>query len=99
MQSSLKRSSERYKCKVLARWRWMAARGVGIEQAALEIGVAVEDLRRWSARPELEGPLLVPVQIEVDAPTRREIVVVLAGGVRVEGLTLEDIAELARRLS
>ena len=29
MQSSLKRPSERYKRKVLARWRWMAARGVG----------------------------------------------------------------------
>ncbi|MCY0990688.1 hypothetical protein OV203_26325 [Nannocystis sp. ILAH1] len=41
MQTKQKARSERFKRKVLARWRWLAARGVGIEKAAREIGVVV----------------------------------------------------------
>jgi hypothetical protein len=98
MQTKQKRPSERFKRKVLARWRWLAARGVDLEQAALEIGVSAIDLRSWS-QGQVEAPLFVPVQVEVESAEQREIVVVLAGGVRVEGLSVADVAELVRRLS
>lgn len=97
MQTKQKRPSERFKRKVLARWRWLAARGVDLEQAASEIGVAVADLRAWTRDQEGEAPLLVSVQVEAESTTRREIVV-LAGGVRIEGLSVADVVELVRRL-
>ena len=99
MQTKQKRPSERFKRKVLARWRWLTARGVDLERAAIEIGVPVADLRAWSRAQEVDAPLFVPVQIEDESTTPREIVVVLPGGVRVEGLTVADVAELVRRLS
>jgi hypothetical protein len=43
-------------------------------------------------------PLLVPVCIK-DETEQRNLVVVLRCGARVEGLSLEDVAELARRLT
>jgi transposase len=99
MQTKQKRPSERFKRKVLARWRWLAARGVDLERAALEIGVSAIDLRAWSQGQVIEAPLFAPVQVEVESAEQREIVVVLAGGVRVEGLSVADVAELVRRLS
>ena len=91
--------SERFKRKALARWRLLAASGVSLELAALEIGVMVDELRAWSRDAEGKAPLFVPVQVEGETAERRALVVVLAGGVRVEGLTIADVAELARRLS
>lgn len=91
--------SERFKRKVLMRWRWLAERGVGVEEAALEIGVAMTDLRRWSRSEEVDAPLIVPVRIEAEPLARREITVVLESGVKVEGLTVAEVAELLRRLS
>lgn len=76
----------------------MAARGVGLERAAEELGVTAADLRAWS-RVHEGAPLVVPVQIEAEAVESRGLVVVLAGGVRVERLTLADVVELVRRLS
>ena len=89
--------SERFKRKALARWRLLAASGGSLEQAALEIGVTVDELRSWSR--DGKAPLFVPVQVEDEIAERRALVVVLPGGVRVEGLTITDVAELARRLS
>lgn len=94
-----KSPSERFKRKVLMRWRWLEGRGVGVEQAADEIGVAADDLRRWSRSEEAGAPLIVPVQIEAEPTVRREITVVLESGVRVEGLTVSEVVELLRRLS
>lgn len=48
---------------------------------------------------EAGAPLLVPVQVEAESPSPRQIAVVLVSGVRVEGLTVAEIAELLRRLS
>lgn len=98
-----RRSSERFRRKVVARWRWLEARGVELVEAAREIGVTAGELRAWSQGQVDEARLIVPVQVEIedaDADAeRRGIVVVLGGGVRVEGLTVADVAELARRLS
>lgn len=84
---------------------------MSVEQAALEIGVGAADLRRWSRGNEAETPLIVPVQVEVEAPlivpvqveaestSPQQIAVVLRSGLRVEGLTVDEVAELLRRLS
>jgi hypothetical protein len=100
-ENDSKASGEHFKKKVLARWRWLARQGTSLEQAALEIGVAVTELRAWSQEESSAMPLIVPVYVEGEA-TRIErggLVAVLAGGVRVEGLTIADVVELARRLS
>jgi hypothetical protein len=98
MQTKQKGPSERFKRKVLMRWRWLAERGMSLEQAALEIGVPTADLHRWSRGQEAEAPLIVPVQVEDESTVRREIVVVLRSGVRVEGLTVVEVADLLQRL-
>lgn len=101
MKDTKKRRSTRFKVKALARWRWLAERGVGLAAAAAEIGVAEADLRAWSSGEPTVERLLVPVHIEEGSTTvvERGLVAVLAGGVRVEGLTLDDVVALARRLS
>lgn len=99
MQTKQRGPSERYKRKVLMRWRWLAERGRSLEQAAFEIGVTTADLHRWSRGQETEAPLIVPVQVEDESTVRREIVVVLRSGVRVEGLTVVEVADLLQRLS
>lgn len=91
--------SEKFKRKVLARWRQLAMSGASFEQAAVEIGVTAAELRAWSRGAEDETPLLVPVQIADEGTERRSLVVVFAGGVRVEGLSVAEVAELVRRLS
>ena len=98
-ETKQKQRSERFKRKALARWRLLAASGVSLDQAALEIGVTAAELRAWSRGMEVEAPLFVPVQVAVDSAERRAIVVVLGDGMRVEGLTVADVAELVRRLS
>lgn len=98
MQTKQKGPSERLKRKVLMRWRWLAERGRSVEQAALEIGVPTVDLQRWSRGQEAEAPLIVPVQVEDESTVRREIVVVLRNGVRVEGLNVVEVADLLQRL-
>lgn len=46
-------------------------------------------------------PLVVPVTVEGERMVGggRGLVAVLAGGVRVEGLTIADVVDLVRRLS
>jgi hypothetical protein len=74
---------------------------MSLEQAALEIGVAAAELRAWSQEGSSKIPLIVPVYVanEVTTAERGGLVAVLAGGVRVEGLTVADVVELVRRLS
>ena len=99
MKTSERKTSETFKRKVLARWRVLSARGVATERAAVEIGVAVADLDTWIREAAPDSPLFVPVHVEDAAAGRGGLVVVLGWGVRVEGLSVADLAELARRLS
>jgi len=41
------KTSEKFKRKVLARWRVLSAGGVDLVRAAVEIGVAAADLEVW----------------------------------------------------
>lgn len=90
--------SERFKRKALARWRWLAARGVDLAGAAAELGLGVDELRSWVDEVE-DHRLIVPVQIadEVEPPPGG--VVVWVGSVRIEGLGVAEVAELVRRLT
>lgn len=92
------RCSAAWKRKVLARWRVLSARGMGIKEAAAEIGVDAADLRVWIGDGAMR-PLVVEVQIDDGVPPSQGVVVVLRHGVRVEGLSLADVAALARLLS
>jgi len=90
--------STRFKRKALARWRWLAVRGVELEAAAAELGLRADELRTWI--DEADGrELIVPVQIAEEAEAPRGGVVVVIGNVRIEGLRVAEVAELVRRLT
>lgn len=99
MKKSEKKASEAFKRKVLARWRLMSMRGVAVERAAIDIGVSVADLATWIREAASDSPLFVPVHVEDEAAAGSGVVVVFGCGVRVEGLSVADLAELARRLA
>ena len=58
------KTSEKFKRKVLARWRGLSARGVDPGRAAVEIGVGVADLEMWILEAASGSPLFVPVYVE-----------------------------------
>jgi hypothetical protein len=91
------KTSEKFKRKVLARWRGLSAQGMDPVRAAVEIGVEVADLKTWIGEAASDSPLFVPVRVEDEEQTG--VVVELGHGVRVVGLSVAELAELARRLS
>lgn len=99
MKKSEKKTSEAFKRKVLARWRLLSMGGMAVERAAVEIGVAAAELGMWIREATSESPLFVPVHVDDAASAGRGVVVVFGCGVRVEGLSVADLAELARRLA
>jgi len=99
MKKSEKKTSEAFKRKVLARWRLLSLRGVAVERAAVDIGVGTADLATWIREAASDSPLFVPVHVEDEAAVGSGVVVVFGCGVRVEGLSVADLAELARRLA
>ena len=60
-----------------------------------ELGVSWRTLSRWLAGKK-STPRFQPVQVV--APTKRELVVHGPRGLRIEGIDVEGIAELVRRL-
>lgn len=97
MMKAERRPSKAWERKCVARWRLLSAQGMDLQMAAAEIGVSANDLAVWS-RGSSGAPLLSPVCIK-DEAEQRKLVVVLGCGARVEGLSLEDVVELARRLT
>lgn len=84
--------------------RLLAARkadGIGIVAVARELGLKPDSLRRWSraAEAEVRGK---PAFREVAVVARRAggtgAAVVFVGDLRIEGLSVAEIAELARAL-
>ena len=70
-----------------------------VNRAAVEMGVAGADLAMWIRAATSGSPMFVPVHVEDEVAGGSGLVVVLGCGVRVEGLSIADVAELARRLS
>jgi hypothetical protein len=95
------KTSEKFKRKVLARWRGLSAQGMDPVRAAVEIGVEVADLKTWIGEAASDSPLFVPVRVEDEEADGEQtgVVVELGHGVRVVGLSVAQLAELARRLS
>lgn len=90
------RFSEAARSAALERIAQVGAEGGSLAGVARELGVSDQTLRRWRAG---QAPArLRAVRVSEDE-TPRGIVVLLPGGARVEGLDLEGLAELARRLS
>lgn len=95
------KTSEKFKRKILARWRVLSALGVDPGRAAVEIGVEAADLEMWIREAASDSPLFVPVHVEDEDAVggRSGVVVELGRGVRVLGLSVAQLAELARWLS
>lgn len=73
------------------------AEGGRVREIATETGVSPESIRRWAVRAKPTEPVALPVHVRRDEVSA-EIVVVMPSGMRVEGLDVEQAAELARRL-
>jgi transposase len=79
--------------------------GAGIEESAKELGMSSWTLSRWGsaarrAQQEPERAALVPVEVKPARGVARAggLVVHGPGGVRVEGLSVEDAVALLRGL-
>jgi hypothetical protein len=74
--------------------------GIALEAVAAELGLAATTLRKWkhdaagTARPAF-------VEVEIVSPSAPPSALVVHGpaGLRIEGATLAEIAELVRRLA
>jgi len=71
------------------------AHGTTMQVLAEDLGIALDTLYRWQ-REEPRGPAVRRVEV-VDGP--RHIVVHGPCGVRVDGLALDDLAALLRKLA
>ena len=72
--------------------------GASLASAARELGVPYLTLRRWTADAVDAGGTFRPVSVAQVPEHSRSVVVTLASGLRIEGLYLDEIAELLRRL-
>jgi len=79
--------------EVVAHARAATARGRSRASVAKAVGIRDQTLARW-----LRAGAFVPVEIDAQ-PTAGGIVVTSPSGWRVEGLKLEQLAELLRRAS
>jgi hypothetical protein len=90
------RYPEALRQRVVAHVRDRRARGASLGLLANELGLAVPTLVRWSG----PRPAFRPVVVAPASPAAPgHLVVHGPGGLRVEGLTLEEAAELLRRLA
>ncbi len=77
--------------------RGRRADGGRVREVAAETGVSPESIRRWTVRAKATEPVALPVHVSRDEVCA-QIAVVTPSGVRIEGLEVEQAAELARRL-
>ncbi len=68
---------------------------------ARETGLDVRKLQRWSgrARPSAPVPLLRPVEVVQEPASSQDLALIAPGGVRVEGLGVQEAAQLLRLLA
>jgi hypothetical protein len=85
---------EQQRARALEYARQRRSAGAGIGRIARELGVSGTTLRKWMA-----APAFVEVKVIDDEPTSRSLVVGGPCGLRIEGMTLDTLVELLRRLS
>ena len=68
---------------------------------ARETGLDLRKLQRWNtrARPSAVVPVLRPVEVLPQAKPREALTMIAPSGVRIEGLGLEQAAQLVRLLA
>lgn len=75
-------------------------RGEPMGRLARLLGLGEMTLRRWLARFAEQPGSIVPVQVAPDVrPEVSSLVVHGPSGIRVEGMTVAEVAELVQRLS
>lgn len=94
---------EHVRSTVLALAERQRRAGVGLGSFAAEVGVSATTLRKWR-RDAGGGPGAAPAvfcEVEVVAPRPPASTLVIHGpsGLRIEGATITDLAELIRRLA
>ena len=93
-----KRYSPALKARILEFAQLRRGEGVSWADIAGDIGIAFETLRRWSmAATPKRSRAMVPVRVVADR-AERTVIVVSAGGHRIEGLTLDEAVAVLRAL-
>ncbi len=100
------RYPEALRAEAIAITDWSVTRGTRVtDEVAGRLGVGVATLRRWLASPPDELSELRPVEVidsrvELADPVQREgqLALITAGGHRVEGLELAEVALLLEAL-
>ena len=91
--------------RAAAEYRQERAReGVGLHRAAKELGVSIMALLKWSRKltgdtAKFHAIEIVPEPRRNDGKTSKSVVVHGPRGLRVEGLSVAEIAELMTRLT
>ncbi len=85
-------------CRYAARRR---RKGAAWAVIARETGLEVCKLQRWSARarPAASVPVLRPVEVVQEPASSQDLALIAPGGVRVEGLGVQEAAQLLRLLA
>src|SRR5689334_21074295 len=93
-----KRYSSELKTRAIALARELRAKGKTWGTIAAELGVSYETARRWCLAAEENTPRLREVRIAEKPAAGGKVVVVTAGGARVEGATIAEVITLLRAL-
>lgn len=82
-----------FRVEVVEYARARRAAGVPIESIGEELGMPWRTIRRWM--PPIRSKRFRPIEV---VETRRDVVVHGPHGLRIEGLDLDGVADLLRRL-
>jgi transposase-like protein len=74
-------------------------KGIRLVPIASELGISATTLRKWQQQKRATSSSYCPVQIVEPSSSQRGLVVHALGGLRIEGLSIPELAELVRRLS
>ncbi len=85
-------------CRYAARRR---RKGAAWAVIARETGLEVPKLQRWNARaqPTASVPVLRPVEVVQEPVSSQDLALIAPSGVRVEGLGVQEAAQLLRLLA
>lgn len=74
-------------------------KGIGFDPIASELGISATTLRKWQQQRRATSSSFCPVHLVEPSSSSRGLVVHAPGGLRIEGLSIPELAELVRRLS
>ena len=90
----------RLRVQVLAHVERRRRAGIALEAIAAELGVAATTLRKWKRNAEgTVHPTFCEVEIVPPSAPPSSLIIHGPAGLRIEGATLADVAEILRRLA